>query len=152
MSTRLQCTEFVRSLERGDQNILVGVEATRHETRNRKVRHTQEEPTQWTSVRLAKERANKARAKAKGSMDSKDNKDETRARTRTRIRLNVGTVEKRGLCSKDCWSKKNTNKGGSDGKHKSKNATDAHNLDSTKQANVEPEVEIGGFDIGFLGC
>ena len=33
---------------------------------------------------------------------------------------------------------------------KSKNATDAHNLDSTKPANVEPEVEIGGFDMSFL--
>ena len=57
---------------------------------------------------------------------------------------------KRGHYSKDCWSKKNTNKGGSKGKHKSKNATDAHNLDSTKPANVEPEVEIGGFDMSFL--
>ena len=69
----------------------MSVEATQHETRNRKVRHTQqEETTQWTSVRLAK-----ARAKAKGSKDSKDNKDETGVRTgtRTRIRLNVGIVE-----------------------------------------------------------
>ena len=49
----------------------------------------------------------------------------------------------RGHYSKDCWSKKNTNKGGSKGKHISKNSTDAHNLDSTKPANVEPEVEIG---------
>ena len=56
---------------------------------------------------------------------------------------------KRGHCSKDCWSKKNTNKGGSKGKHKSKNATDAHNLDSTKPANVEPEVEICEFEMGF---
>ena len=40
--------------------------------------------------------------------------------------------------------------GGSKGKHKSKNATDAHNLDSTKPANVEQEVEIGGFDMSFV--
>ena len=68
----------------------VSVEATQHETRNRKVRHTQEETTRWTLVQLAK-----ARAKAKASKDSKDNKDETgvRTRTRTRIRLNVGIVE-----------------------------------------------------------
>ena len=87
----------------------MSVEATQHETRNRNFRHTQEETTQWTSVRLAKARAKKAkastaRAKAKGSKDNKDsndnkdskhNKDETgaRTRTRTRIRLNVGTVE-----------------------------------------------------------
>ena len=43
---------------------------------------------------------------------------------------------KRGHYSKDCWSKKNTNKGGSKGKHTSKNATDAHKFDSTKPANV----------------
>ena len=53
-------------------------------------------------------------------------------------------------CGKqDCWSKKNANKGGSKGKHKSKKATDAHNLDS-KPSNVEPEAEIGGFDMSFL--
>ena len=49
--------------------------------------------------------------------------------------------------SKDGWSKKNTNKGGSKGKHKPKNETDAHNLVSTKPSNVEPEVEIGGFNM-----
>ena len=43
---------------------------------------------------------------------------------------------KRGQCSKDCWSKKNTGKGGSKGKHKPKKATDAHNHDS-KPSNVE---------------
>ena len=58
----------------------VSVEATQLETRSRKVRHTQEETTRWTSVRLAKARANKAKtrtamAKAKGSKDSKDNKN-----------------------------------------------------------------------------
>ena len=54
---------------------------------------------------------------------------------------------KRGHYSKDC---KNTNKGGSKGKHRTKTATDAHNLDSTKPANAEPEGEIGGFDMIFL--
>ena len=54
---------------------------------------------------------------------------------------------KRGHYSKDCWSKKKTNKGESKGKHKSKNATDADNLDSPKPAK---EVEIGGFDMSFL--
>ena len=34
-----------------------------------------------------------------------------------------------------------------EGKHKPKHATDAHNFDSTKSANVEPEVEIGGFNM-----
>ena len=50
----------------------------------------------------------------------------------------------------DCWSKKDTNKSGSKGKHKTKNATDAHNLDSTKPAYAEPEVEIGGLDMSYL--
>ena len=45
---------------------------------------------------------------------------------------------------------KKDNKGGSKGKHKSKNATDAHNLGSTKPANVEPEVEIGEFEMGCV--
>ena len=48
--------------------------------------------------------------------------------------------EKRGHRSKDCWSKKDqTNKG-------------AHNLDSIKPVNKEPEVEIGGFDMGLFQC
>ena len=55
---------------------------------------------------------------------------------------------KRGHYSKDCWSKKNTNKGGSKGKHKPKNA-DAHNLDS-KPSIVEPEVEIDEFTMTYL--
>ena len=55
---------------------------------------------------------------------------------------------KRGHYSKDCWSKKNT-KGGSKGKHKPKNATDAHNLDS-KPSIAEPEVEIDVFSMTYV--
>ena len=55
---------------------------------------------------------------------------------------------KRGHYSKDCWSKKNTTKGGSKGKHKPKNA-DAHNLDS-KPSIVEPEVEIDELNMSYL--
>ena len=86
----------------------------------------------------------------KGNGKGKQGKDETgvRTRTRTRIRLNVGIVESANTIQKTF--NKNTNKGGSKGKHKSKNATDAHNLDSTKPANFEPEVEIGGFDTSIL--
>ena len=93
----------------------------------------------------------KGKGIGKGKQRNKDNKDETgvRTRTRTRIPLNVGTG-KRGHHSKDCWSTKNTNKGGSKGKHKSRNATDAHNIDSTKPANAEPEVEVGEFEMGFF--
>ena len=110
-----------------------------HETRDRNVHHTQEETTRWTLVHLAKARASKAkasteRAKAKESKDSKDSMDRTRTRARTRARTRLKNKDseecwncgKRGHYSKDCWSK-NT-KGGSNGKHKPKNA-DAHNLD-----------------------
>ena len=47
--------------------------------------------------------------------------------------------------AKDCWSKKDqTNKDGSKGKNKHKNATDAHN---PGPMNSEPEVELGEFDM-----
>ena len=88
-----------------------------HETRDRKVHHTQEETTQWTSVRAAKERANIAnastvRAKAKGSKDGQD-KDKNKDKSKDSVECwNCG---KRGHCSKDCWSKKDNNKSGSKG-------------------------------------
>ena len=56
---------------------------------------------------------------------------------------------KREHYSKDCWSKKNTNKGGSKGKHKPKNATDARSLGS-KLSIVEPGVEIDEFNMTYL--
>ena len=46
----------------------------------------------------------------------------------------------------ECW---NYGKRGHNSKHKSKNATDAHFLDS-KPSNVEPEVEIGGFNMFYF--
>ena len=55
---------------------------------------------------------------------------------------------RRGHYSKDCSFKKNTNKGGSKGKHKPMIA-DAHNLDS-KPSNVEPEAEISGLNMSYL--
>ena len=76
--------------------------------------------------------------------------DKDKSKDKNKDSIECWNCGKRGHYSKDCWSKKNTNKGGSKGEHKSKNATDAHNLDSTKPANVEPEVEIGGFDMNFL--
>ena len=50
--------------------------------------------------------------------------------------------------AKDCWNKKDqTNKDGSKGKNKHKNAMDAHNPGSK---NNESEVEIGGFETNFF--
>ena len=124
-----------------------------HETRNRKVHHTQEETTPWTLVHSAKARAHKAkasavRAKAKGSKVSKDSTDGTR--TRTRIRLNVGFVESADTTTKTVGARRTPTKVGPKGKHQPKSATDVHNLDSTKPSNVEPEVEIGGFNMCYL--
>ena len=126
------------------------------ETRSRKARHTQEEMTRWTSVRLAKARANKAKAStaramamAQRSKDSKDNKDRTKSKDgfdrmlelwKARTQLER-LLEQEGPDQHRWFSK---------GKHKAKNATDAHNLDSAKPANSEPEVEIGGFDMNHL--
>ena len=76
-------------------------------------------------MRLAKARANKARAKAKGSKDGQD-KDKNKDKNKDLVECwNCGKL---GDYTKDSWSKKNT-KGGSKGMHKPKNA-DAHNLDS----------------------
>ena len=74
-------------------------------------------------------------------------------RTARTARTGQGQVQgwncgKRGHYSKDCWSKKNTNKGCSKGKHKPKNA-DAHNLDP-KPSIVEPEFEIDEFNMSYL--
>ena len=76
-------------------------------------------------------------------------RDKNKDKDKNKDSIECWNCGKRGHYSKDCWSKKNTNKDVSKGKHKSKNAIDAHNLDSTKPANVEPEVEIGGFDMIF---
>ena len=126
---------------------IVSVEATQHETQNRKGSSLPggDDPMDIGAF-------GKGKGIGKGKQRNKDNKDETgvRTRTRTRIPLECWNCGKRGHHSKDCWSTKNTNKGGSKGKHKSKNATDAHNLDSTKPTNGEPEVDIGEFEMGFL--
>ena len=90
----------------------------------------------------------KGKGKGKHGQDKDSNRTRTRARTRATIRMKVGICGKRGHCSKDCWSKKNTNKGGSKGKHKPKSAG-AHNLDS-KPSIVEPEVEIDEFSMTYL--
>ena len=100
----------------------------------------------WQRARANKANASTARAKAKGSKGSKDSKDKSKDKNKDSVECwNCG---KRGHYSKDCWSKKNTNKGGSKGRHKPKNA-DTHNLDS-KPSIAEPEVEIDEFNMSYL--
>ena len=86
--------------------------------------------------------------KGKQGQQGQHGQDKSKDKDKDKDSVECWNCGKRGHCSKDCWSKKNTNKGGSKGKHKSKNA-DAHNLDS-KPSNIEPEVEIGGFDMSYL--
>ena len=106
------------------------------EARSRKARHIQEEMTQWILVRAP---------------SAKHGKTRTRTRTRPRTPSKYWDSGKRGQYSKDCWRRKDqTKKGGSKVKNKEKTITDAHNLDSTKPAHNEPEVEVGGFDMSYF--
>ena len=103
-----------------------------------------------------KDRHGKGKGKGKQRQQGQQGQQRQQGRDRSTDKdKNKDSIEcwncgKRGHFSKDCWSKKNTNRNGSKGMHKSKNAMDAHNLDSTKPASVEPEVEIGGFDMSCL--
>ena len=90
------------------------------------------------------------KGKGKGKQGQQGQQGQDKSKDKDKDSIECWNCGKRGHYSKDCWSKKDTHKGGSKGKHKTKNATDAHNLDSTKPANSEPEVEIGGFDMSYL--
>ena len=91
----------------------------------------------------------KGKAKGKQGQQGQHGQDKDKSKDKNKDTVECWNCGKRGHCSKDCWSKKNTNKGVSEGKHKPKNA-DAHNLDSSKSSNVEPEVEIGGVNMCYL--
>ena len=88
------------------------------------------------------------KGKWKQGQQGQHGQDKDKSKGKNKDSIECRNCGKRGHYSKECWSKKNTNKGGSKGKHKPKNA-DAHNLDS-KPSNVEPEVEIGGFNMFYL--
>ena len=97
---------------------------------------------------FAKARANKGKGKrGKGKGNGKQGHQ---GQEKNKDSIEYWNCGKRGHHDHDCWSKKNTNKGGSKGKHKAKNATDAHNLDSTKPADVEPVVEVCECDMNNL--
>ena len=97
---------------------------------------------------FAKARANKGKGKrGKGKGKGKQGHQ---GQEKNKDSIEYWNCGKRGHHAHDCGSKKNTNKGGSKGKHKAKNATDAHNLDSTKPADVEPVVEVCECDMNYL--
>ena len=79
-------------------------------------------------MHLAEARASTVRAKGKGKQ-GQHGQDKDKSRDKNKDSVECWNCRKRGHYSKDCWSKKKTNTGGSKGKHKPKNA-DAHNLDS----------------------
>ena len=70
--------------------------------------------------------------------------------TRTRIQLNVGIVWSADIMRTTVGARRTPIKVVRKGKHKAEDATDAHNLDSTKPADVEPVVEVCECDMNFL--
>ena len=80
----------------------------------------------------------KGKGQGKKGQQGQQGRDRSKDKDKNKDSIECWNCGKRGHFSKDCWSKKNTNKGGSKGKHNSENAMDAHNLDSTKSADDEP--------------
>ena len=92
----------------------------------------------------------KGKGKGKQGQQGQQGQDKSKDKENNKDSNECWNSGKRGHYSKDCWSKKDTNKGGSKGKHQAKNATETHNLDSAKPANSEPEVEICEFDMSYF--
>ena len=88
----------------------------------------------------------KGKGKGKQGQEGQHGQDKDKSKDKTKDSVECWNCGKRGHYSKDCWSKKNTNKG--KGKYKPKNA-DTHNLDS-KPSDVEPEAEIDELNMSFL--
>ena len=86
----------------------------------------------------SKGKCGKGTGKGKQGQQGQHGQDKNKSKDKNKDLVECWNCGKRGRYSKDSWSKKNTNKGGSKGKHKPKNA-DAHYLDS-KPSIVEPEV------------
>ena len=84
----------------------------------------------------------KCKGKGKQGQQGQHGQDMDKSKDNNKDSVECLNCGKRGHC------KKNTNKGGSKGKHKPKNA-DAHNLDS-KPSIAEPEVEIDEFSMTYL--
>ena len=90
----------------------------------------------------------KCKGKSKQGQQGQHGQDKDKSKDKNKDSVERWNCGKRGHYSKDCWSKKNTNKGGSKGKYKPKNA-DAHNVDSIPSI-AEPQVEIDEFNMSYL--
>ena len=112
-------------------------------------KHVQLDRARSTSYGVLREESKGMHGKGKGKgTQGQHGQDKDKTKDKNKDLVECWNCGKRGHYSKDCWNKKNTNKGGSKGKHKP-NTADAHNLDSTP-TNVEPEVETGGFNMFYL--
>ena len=110
------------------------------EAQSRKARHIQEEITQ---------------------SEAREGQRHRVARTTRTARQEQGQGQEQGLnCMLELWKARSLLEGfleqygpdqkrWSKGKNENKNATDAHDLDST---NTGPEAEIGGSDMSFFQC
>ena len=92
----------------------------------------------------------KGKGKGRQRQQGQQGRDRSKDKDKNKDAIECWNCGKRGHCSKDCWSKKNTNKGGSKGKHNPRMQRMRTILTQRNQQNVEPEVEIGGFDMSFL--
>ena len=84
---------------------------------------------------LGKGKGKHGKGKGKGKQGQQGQQDKNKDSDTNKASIECLNCGKRGHFSKDCWSKKDANNGGSKGKNTSKNATDAHNLDSTQTLN-----------------
>ena len=96
-----------------------------------------------------KHRKGKGKGKQRQGQQGQQGQDKSKDKSKNKDSIECWNFGRRGHYSKDCRSKQDS-KGGSKGKHKAKNVRDAHNLDSTKPAKVEPEVEIGKLDMNYF--
>ena len=106
------------------------------------------DPMNIDAIGQGKGKHDKGKGKGKGKQGQQGPQDKTRTKTRTRIQLNVGIVESAVTTRRTVGARRHRpTKRGFKGRLKSKNTTDAHNLDSTTPANNVPEVEIGGIEM-----
>ena len=88
------------------------------------------------------------KGKGTGLQGQQGQQDKNKDRDKNKGSIACWNCGKRGHYSKDFWSNMDqTKKRWSKGKNENKNATDAHDLDST---NTGPEAEIGGSDMSFF--